>query len=446
MKKKIILIIMVLFLTALVGCAEKSRETGTPDPSEPAAADTPATDTAAPETTEQDGGVIIRRDAEGLVEVRIEDGKAELTFDLEKWDKLYDIYNIYNAMETENAGFLREGPYEIKSITDKMIKDVCVGMVEALSDHIYGFDNLTALFLMEDGTVEYCPVYPYPWQSLDDWSFYGWGKLPWLTEIVSLLYEPDGEGIGEMTVYAADRDGLCYDVRTLCRLTSVFDCDWIYEIGPAYGDDDINCIRLTLLEDGQVSMTKGLFFNGDCWKFYEGKYTVTLTGGKPVIAFELWDEWEDPDFSTPPELSGGYFFTSGYDEFTLYLADGDPLQYAEDNSPVMTYPFWPVWSDNYEPHTWYEGDELIDYLLSNVPFAYEMVYEQHMSALVTGDTVDLTDMGAGVCRVVILGTDHAEHFVNEQFFAVSDTGSIYVYSAIDDIWWYYAPYADESVG
>ena len=439
MKKQAIVCVVLLCIICFAGCAGNN-------PGEPAAADTPGPDTKMFEATEQDGGVLIRHDAEELVEVRVEDGKAELTFALEQWNKLYDIYNIYDAFETENASFLREGPYEVKSASGKGIKDVCVGMIEALNDRlIYGFDNLTLVLLLEDGTLEYCPVYPYPWQGLDDWVFQGWGKLPWLTEIVSLLYEPDGEGIGEMTIYAADKSGLCYDVRALCRLTAVFDCEWVYEIGPAY-DDDIDCIRLTLWEDGQVFMTRGLLYNGDCWKFYEGKYMVSFTGGKPVLALELWDEWEDPDFSTPPELSGEYFFTSGYDNFTLYLADGDPLQYAEDNTPVMTYPFWADFSGNYEPQTWYEGDELVDYLLYNVPFAYELVHDQGMSALVTGETVDLSDMGAGVCRLVILGTDHPGHFVNEQFFAISDTGNIYVYSVVDDIWWYYAPYADEAVG
>ena len=443
MKKKIALIIMVILLTVLAGCSGKGSDSGKSDPDKSAGANPPSSAAVTPEATEQNEGVLLRCDEEGLVEVRIEDGQAELTFDLAKWNNLYDIYNIYNALETENASLLREGPYEVKSSAGKEIKDVCVGMVEALNDCIYGFDNLTLVLLLEDGTLEYCPVYPYPGQVLDDWVLYGWGKLPWLPDVVSLLYEPDGEGIGEMTIYAADRNGLCYDVRTLCRLTSVFDCDWVYEIGPGYGGGDINCIRLTLWEDGQVFLTKGLLYNGDCWKFYKGKYAVTLTGDKPVLAFELWDEWEDPDFSMPPELSGEYFFTSGYDDLTLYLADGDPLQYAGENSPVMTYPFWPIWSDNYEPYTWYEDDELADYLLSNVPFAYELVYEQHMSALVTGETVDLTDMGAGVCRIVILGTNHPGHFVNEQFFAISDTGDIYVYSVADDIWWYHAPYAYE---
>ena len=445
MKKQVIVWVVFLCMLCCVGCAGKAPEMTTSDAGESAAADLPNPSTALPAAEEQDAGAIVRRDTDGLVEVRVADGQAELTFDLIKWNQLYDIYNIYNAFETENAAFLQEGPFEVKSSLGKGIIDVCVGLIEALNDCVYGFDNLTLVLLLEDGTLEYCPVYPYPWQGLDDWIFYGWGKLPWLTEIVSLLYEPDGEGIGEMTIYAADRDGLCYDVRNLCRLTAVFDCEWVYEIGPSYGGDgdDIDCIRLSLWEDGQVFMTKGLLYYGDCWKFYEGRYTATLGGGKQVLAFELWDEWEDPDFSTPPELSGEYFFTAGYDSLTLYLADGDPLQYAEDNSPVMTYPFWPDWSANYEPYTWYEGDELVDYLLYNVPFAYELVHERGMSALVTGETVDLSDMGAGVCSLVILGTDHPDHFVNEQLFAVSDVGNIYVYSAAEDIWSYYATYTHE---
>jgi|GEM_PF-1823527 len=373
MKKQMVkimaMIAAVLLLAMLTGCGGNTPAPGGADPGKSGVAETPsasqgeegragAPEASPPEGGAQDQGVLVRSDPDGLAEVRIEGGRAELTFALELWEELYDITGAYDGMETENARFLREGPFAVKSSSGKRIKDVCIGIVEALNDRIYGFDDLALALLLEDGTVEYCPVRPYPWQGMGDWVYYGWGKLPWIENIASLLYEPDGEGIGEMTIYAADKDGLCYDIRTLCRALTVFDCDWVYEIGPSYSGDDIDCIHLTLLADGRVFMTEGLLYYGDCWKFYEGKYTVDLTGGKPVIAFELWDEWEEHDFRTPPELKGEYFFTAGYDTLTLYLAEGDPLQYSWDNTPVMTYPFWPDWGSVYEPQPWdgYESE------------------------------------------------------------------------------------------
>ena len=78
-------------------------------------------------------------------------------------------------------------------------------------------------------------------------------------------------------------------------------------------------------------------------------------------------------------------------------------------------------------------------LLDNVEKAREMVQDLGMAALVTGETIDLTDMGAGVCRLVNLGTNHPEHFVREQSFAIAEDGSIYVYDPVDDIWRCYSP-------
>ena len=82
----------------------------------------------------------------------------------------------------------------------------------------------------------------------------------------------------------------------------------------------------------------------------------------------------------------------------------------------------------------FTAEDLIDYLLANVEDAYERVYVMRvpMTPLVTGDTVDLGDIG--VCRLVFLGTDHEDHFVREIQYAISPNGDIYKYDPMGDAW------------
>ena len=114
MKRQIILHIMVLFLLGLAGCTGGNTETYAVVPGEtavtelpnpdvtasaPAAAELPNPDVTAPAAAKQNDNAVVRGDADGLVEVRIEGGNAELTFNLAQWDKLYGIYSIYDALE-----------------------------------------------------------------------------------------------------------------------------------------------------------------------------------------------------------------------------------------------------------------------------------------------------------------------------------------------------------
>ena len=114
MKKRTILIIIVLLLTGLTGCTGGNTET---DSNETAVTNTLNPDVTTPAVTEQNGNAVVRSDADGLVEVRIKDGKAQLTFNLEQWDKLYGIFDIYDTLDRTDLSLLRAGPYEINFST-----------------------------------------------------------------------------------------------------------------------------------------------------------------------------------------------------------------------------------------------------------------------------------------------------------------------------------------
>ena len=315
MKRQAIIIILILCMIPLSGCGINLA----------------GPDTSLPENE----GVLIRRDAEGLVEIHIKDGSAEISFELTQWDKLHDIYAV--DPELYDIGLVREGPFAIEGCGGQ-IKDACIGKVAALDAWMpIGQIRPVVLLLIEDGMLEYFIADPYPGDY--EWAFHSFGQLPWLNDIVSVTYEKTNEGIGdEMTFYATDKNGLRIDVRTFCCLTSIFGAEWIYEIGPA-GDDDTTCIFLSFREDGKLSARKGLLNMGDCYAFYGGKYTVELDGINPILGIELWDEWKldmsNPDFSSPPELSGKYQFEADGVYLTLYLSEGDTLEYG-----VALYPFW----------------------------------------------------------------------------------------------------------
>lgn len=74
--------------------------------------------------------------------------------------------------------------------------------------------------------------------------------------------------------------------------------------------------------------------------------------------------------------------------------------------------------------------ELMDYLLSKVPKAYEMVTGNGLIPLVTGETTELE----GVCRDVWLGTDLDEKFTREILYTISASGRIYEYDPLEDVW------------
>jgi hypothetical protein len=309
-KKRLIPFMLLLCLICLAGCGNGAAEPA-PSPGRQNPAVAPPALTEPNGGTEPGRGALTRQDEDGLVSVRIEDGRAEISFDLERWEKLHDLYDVGEFYE---PAMIREGPFAIGNLAGG-VKDACIGKIDALDWINYKFVTPAVVLLMEDGSLEWLLADPYPGDY--EWEYYSNGKLPWLKDIVSLSYENETAGRGDPVIFATDKDGLRYDVRALCWLTHVFEAEWVYEIGPTL-EDDRECIFLNFQADGEISARKGLLYNGDCYAFYTGKYTVSLAendtaGRRPaIISLELWDEWQldmpNPDFSAPPELSGTYFF------------------------------------------------------------------------------------------------------------------------------------------
>ena len=426
-KKRLVSLILILCLICLAGCGGE-----TPDAPEAAM---PSQPVPPPASLEQTDSVLTRSDAEGFVTVRIEDGRAELTYDLEKWDSLCGIFQAYEEAGYENVNLMYEGPYEIEFHSDLGCIDACPGFVPGLETDFNGLNHISILFLMEDGTVEYMAVVPYPW-DFKAGTYYSYGKLPWVKDIASLSFESMNEGLGEMTLYARDKNGLTCDVRDFYPLLYIFDCEWVYDIGQT-DDDDTECLVFSFADDGTLLMEKKLFYKDAVIASYKGVYSVTgaISGGKPVLALELYEEWENQ-----LAFQSEYFFEADNERFTLYLAEGDALYSLGDGTPVTVYPLRADWSHSLEPYGEYEEQgALLDFLFSYMPSLAERVHEYGFDILVTDETVDLTDIDGGYCRLVALGTDHPDHFVREELYAVSHYDKVYGYDTAADLWWYIVP-------
>jgi len=146
--------------------------------------------------------------------------------------------------------------------------------------------------------------------------------------------------------------------------------------------------------------------------------------------------------ATRPETTAPAPGTPGADTKPADIAEAEPPKDegtpAEDPTgdgedamawePAEPWPFIPGLSD----------EELIGYLLDHADTIRERVYGLGMAALVTGETEELP--GAGLCRLVELGTSRPDQFVREHTFAISEWGDVYEYDLMDDFWHYVNPY------
>ncbi|MDR1664911.1 MAG: hypothetical protein LBR83_08345 [Clostridiales bacterium] len=309
---------------------------------------------------------VIREDEEGLVQVRVEGGEASISFDLERWDALYDIYGIdtenwYEHFSPEGMYFivlerLSEGPFPINA--DK-VKDACVGQIAEISSN---FAAPAVFLLMEDGTVEWLMADIYaPCKVEDSWDvFTSRGKLPWLKGITSLSLENDGEGIGETTIYATDGSGLRYDLRIPFRFENLCDAPWVCDVVA----DDIAELqgRLRFEEDGAVYMEVSTYGGAPVEK-WSGSFYVELPESTGLykagsIVFDLALDWRDEDparAGNRHQIKGVYHADKegGY-SLNLSLNTGDALfSYSGD------YPSYSFWQDYWRNYV--EAEELTVY-------------------------------------------------------------------------------------
>ena len=210
------------------------------------------------------------------------------------------------------------------------------------------FSEGVMIFLTEDGGLE-C-MYFDPYVDEEDRVYHSLGRLPWLSNIVSLSFEPHDEGTGEMTVFAEDRFGLRYDVSIPLNLMNIFDAEWYCELS-----GDVYC-TLQFYENGGVTYNFGSEDTGELYEMYRGTFEIALAeddGLRPgIMSFDMTLDWwiyegfdgvsdeEAAYWVERQEIIGSYFTQSDGFLLSLWLSDGKALVHNANGSPVEYYEFW----------------------------------------------------------------------------------------------------------
>lgn len=291
---------------------------------------------AAPAAAESGGdngaGALVRRDAEGLVQVRVEAGRAYIRLEPDRWDALYgdalrQAGQMFEGMET--IDFSDPQLFApIGRVEDSPIKDACVGVVPNFSDWaLYDFPVPMVMLLREDGRVEALAADPFVLEYGSE------GALPYLEDIEALAAGSSGEGQGGPTIYATGTDGLRYDLAHLFSLAmggELCGTEWSGEVEAAGPEQPAMHVQLRLFEDGAARFT----VTGAAGPAaeYAGGWQLVLAEGQtyrpPTLVLELaLEQCSDPAIQARGDLKGAYFFELGIQDLflNLWLNDGDAL-------------------------------------------------------------------------------------------------------------------------
>lgn len=294
---------------------------------------------------EQSDNVLVREDSEGLVQVRIENGDAVIWFDYDKWDSLYGVYafmdefnlavknpdNPYRRGTSAHSSF--GGGFPITGLSGR-VADACIGKIEALDLLNYqDFVSLSVFLLMEDGSLEWFyadPLAPAIVESFD--AYESMGPLPWMDGIKSLSYEPDNEGIGEMTVYAEDVEGRRFDLRIPWHFKNFFAGTWTCDL--LTPDNTWLNSYLRFNPDGKVTfyIAPSVESHDVILAGYSGSFYITLAENEDIRPGLIFFDMEADGWNPRPKIKGSYFAEVDYGgNLNLWISDGDFLYETMDS-------------------------------------------------------------------------------------------------------------------
>jgi len=478
MKYRLIALILLLCMVCLAGC--RTDDSTVTD-------ELPSPEESVSESVDQSKSLFTFED--GLISVELKDGRVEISFDHDLWNERYNLYDSIDP-EVNTSDQLQAGPFTISGLTGE-VTDVCIGMVAAFDRNDYGnFVTPSVILLMEDGTLNMTMADPYT-QGED--TVFDSMRLPWLKDIASLVCEKDGAG--DKTIFAADKDGLRYDLRVPYGYSALFDKE-LYCAQPL--DEDIDnagdYLALTLSEDGAVVYEKRWGEGDECYEIYNGTYEVRLAEAhdpgqlQAAISFDLqldWWIWEWTEEMTAKgvafwekgqELSGVYSSSIGFnrDETILELeySEGKGLIiYQDDRPPDALLVFstkqagasrggslgngydggndggHSVGNENkrdesvkdfwyYGPSSDHDGIALAQQVLDRVPGVYEMVMEQGLYLWADGTVTNYSDgdVGKNVLLIDSIPEPYGGYNI-EATYSVIENGSIYKYDSADETWY-----------
>jgi len=352
MNRLFLIIAVIALCFALAACGGKeSVSLGDIDQYQPGTEDIDVGD-------EVPGNILVRQDEFGLVTVYIENGSAEVMLDSDLWKKMFNIEENMGPEAAYAVDFISDGPWPVEGLSGR-VSDAVVGYVEGIDYYTADFlATPTVALLMEDGTVEYFLASPFVADGPGE--YHSNGRLPWITDVISLSFDYQVDGYGAMTIYAEKADGNKYDIQYVTGLTNIFDGVWECFMPDEWGGEYYCNISFT--EDYKVELNVGDNYDGsyEIFEQYSGMYDVYLEAlgdgsGEALMYFTMFLDWwiaelgEDPDeddleyWYNRQDLIGEYYFYFNKEDFTfnLYLSKGDALMYTGwRGEPIKGYSFW----------------------------------------------------------------------------------------------------------
>lgn len=286
-----------------------------------------------------------REDEEGLVRVDVHfNGEAYISFNLERWNELHDLYNWPDGYEFDA---LSDGPFPIEVISGNIL-DVCIAKIEYIDYNYYSFVTPAVILLMDDGGFEWFFADPYMAHDIEGVEgsryFCTFWKIPHKDTFGggSFSYASTGEGVGEKTLYVTSVYGDKYDFRYLWMENLLVGCTWVcdaYDVEGHYVPGYYGVF--TFGEDGAVVFEKGWVEDGPLR--YTGTSDLSASGHgdqRPgILKLDLVLDSGSYAENIPKEIHGSFFAEmDGSTLLELWYSDGDPL-YTEENLAWQYYAF-----------------------------------------------------------------------------------------------------------
>lgn len=301
----------------------------------------------------QNRGRFVRTDAEGIVSVAIENGKAELRFDRDKWNETRGLYygeDIFFIPDTMPDTF-----YPIQ-VEGGNVVDACIAKLPSLEPDLPAdaFMVSAVVLLMDDGSIEWFYANPNGLFVPDgahepNYSISTFGKLPYRDDFKSLSFEPTGEGIGESTIYITNAFGDRYDFLYLYLEEQLQYGTWVCALanGSVHGYLTIDVNGDALFRVGNGKST-GMFLE-ETFEIWEGTANFVKSPGQHLplgmldFDMELAVNQYDDGRKLPAKMQGSYRtdITLTQDGMLrLYHNDGDAL-YPSGANGTLTFELLP---------------------------------------------------------------------------------------------------------
>lgn len=283
------------------------------------------------------------QETNGLFEVWEKNGDFYISYDLNKWEELYDFTAYLDEFYIDaQPGRLLS---RVRLLEDK-VKDVTIGFAENYSQTFDDDKEFPVIFfLLENGQVQWLKPMPEaiskedgPADYQDDSVFevFAFEPIVWMENIVSLAPGVITEGFGGQSIFATDSDGIRYDLTLPLDYSPLLNTRWEASIDNP--ESEYSFIFLEFLDQKRVSLFK---LNKDA-----ARKNLELNG-----TYEMYlDDSSAKGYRAPsiklnfPGLSGVYMLgqENFFDPFFIFLSDGSPLE-----TGVEEYYFYYSFDEDY---------------------------------------------------------------------------------------------------